>query len=308
MNKVWAGVFIALQLSACSILGGGDDKITDKSNSSIGACYAGFMEGKYEQAAQACSGLDDPQALYNMAWMYSRGKGVELNYSKAAYLMEHSARLNYVPAQHDLAVMYDGGIGVTQSYHNAFKWYQAAAGAGDLASMNALSSLYYCGDGVAVDYDQSLVWALRAASADSAAGMYQVGRLLEENKIKKEQVFDSKPINWYKRAADLQYPEAMFILAKKDYEKSRQKGQAVRQMEQAAYLGSVSAALYLGDLSAKGGLKNRINGGLNSAVAAYCWYNLAEHMGSAAAMEKIKKLTKNWNSDKLVKAKEQCGD
>jgi hypothetical protein len=294
----------AVLLSGCSWFSGSQEPAAGPEKVGIGQCQALFLEEKYSDAFSCCSGLDDPGALYNVAWMYARGKGTEPNLMKSRILMERSAAGGYTDAMLDLGRMYDLGAGGVQNYEKAFYWYSRAAERNNVSAMNSLSSLYYCGDGVEQNYSRSLLWSRRAAALNSAEGMFNVGKILDEKKVKDPDISPSDPMYWYQKAAELKYPEAVFIIAKRNYEKKAQK-EHLLEIKRAALLGSPSAALYMGNLARRGvpDLDNK-----SKSLVAYCWYSLGESLGSAEAVRLKKKLTSGWSGSRLLEAEEQCGD
>lgn len=88
----------------------------------------------YAQAAHwnelaAAQGVRDAQ--YNLAGMYTQGLGVPVDLSKAAQLLEASARQNYSPAQQALGICYEFGEGVARNRGTAIHWLSQAAAQGD---------------------------------------------------------------------------------------------------------------------------------------------------------------------------------
>ena len=318
--RIAATAALALAVSGCSVFGlFGDDQTEDEfrkpseeagvSASSVptaervpGQCYAAFLEENYESAFELCSGSEAPEALYNTAWMYGHGRGTARNLAKSRILMERAARGGHVGAMYEAGRMCDSGIGGRQSYRDAIVWYRKAAEKREIRAMNALASMYYCGDGTERDFDRSLLWSLRAADAGSGEGMYNVGRLLEEKKILPEQVAEPDADLWYKRAAEKRYPEAEFLLARRDYEKNRSSS-SVERLKRAAADGSPGAALYLGALAEKsqaGVVKSR------SKATAYCWYSLAAAGGSHEAGERMKRFASDFGASGLKSVEDNC--
>lgn len=290
----------AVMFSGCSLFfGSGDEQENQLNDRNPGRCYADFLNQKFDEAFVSCSGIDDPEALYDVAWMYSRGKGTERNLPKSRILMQKAAQGGYTEAMQELGLMYDGGIGGKQDYEKAFFWYSRAAEHKSVAAMNSLASLYYCGDGVKQDFSRSFFWSEKAASAGSSEGMYNLGRLLESGRIADPAIDQKDPDYWYRRAAELQYPEAVFTVARKSHEKSGS-SKDLAEIKRAARLGSAAAALYMGMYTEK-------SDGAGS-VEAYCWYGFAEVLGSNEAAELKNKTVLGWDKSKLLEAEEQCGN
>ena len=85
---------------------------------------------------------------YNLGLMYSNGKGVRQDYTKALEWYQKAANQGYAKAQYNLGLMYSDGKGVRQDYTKAFEWYQKAADQGNGIGKFNLGTLYYNGNGV----------------------------------------------------------------------------------------------------------------------------------------------------------------
>ncbi len=285
---------------ACSLWGcswGPDPAPEAEETRGPGICHALYLEGAYDRAFPACSGLEEPEALYETAQMYARGRGTPADHPRARRLMQKAAAAGHVRAMYELGLMYDAGIGGRADFQEAFRWYRQAAEKGHEDAMNSLGLMYSCGDGVAKDPESALRWHLTAAGKGSGRAMFHVGRLLEDGLVPPERLNGASPEDWYRKAAERQYPEAVFLLARKSYlrgKDSRSRG----EIERAAYLGSAAAAVFLGDLA----LKER-----KDPMTAFCWYSLGEAGGSSAAAEKRRALASGWKADRLERAAERCG-
>ena len=72
-------------------------------------------------AADALSSTDLAQ-MFEKAWAYENGNGVEQDFEEAVFWYRVAAEAGYAPAQCNLARCYLRGIGVTQSDEEARKW------------------------------------------------------------------------------------------------------------------------------------------------------------------------------------------
>lgn len=95
---------------------------------------------------------------YALGDMYATGKGVQTDYSEAAFWYRKAADQGFAYAQYNLGYVYDIGRGVPQDYAEAAKWYRLAAEQGSAAAQNNLGTLYQSGQGVPQDYVQALMW------------------------------------------------------------------------------------------------------------------------------------------------------
>lgn len=82
---------------------------------------------------------------FNLGTMYSAGKGVEKDLSKAFYWYERAAKLGHTKSQYGVAWMYHNGVGVEKDISKAVFWYKEAAEYEDKAAMFALGVMYYNG-------------------------------------------------------------------------------------------------------------------------------------------------------------------
>ncbi len=68
-----------------------------------------------------------PLALCNLASLYLRGRGVDLDLPRAFALFQRAAELGSAAARHNLGLMYANGEGVARSYVEAWAWLDAAS-------------------------------------------------------------------------------------------------------------------------------------------------------------------------------------
>jgi TPR repeat protein len=78
----------------------------------------------------------DAKAQYNIAYFYSRGRGVPQDNAQAAFWNRKAAEQGYVMAQHMLGYTYRYGLGVTEDYAEACFWFDLAS-AGELDATTA---------------------------------------------------------------------------------------------------------------------------------------------------------------------------
>ncbi len=310
MNNKALTLILAILLSGCSIpcwvpfLGSSQDQKVDDTkveSSSIlqeekipGYCFQEFADQLYSKAIKSCAGIDDAEAYYDMAYMYSHGLGTPVNYYASCYLMEKAAQKEHVEAMYELALMYDRGVGCRQDYKIAFKWYEKSAKKGLPKSMNALASLYYCGDGIKQDPKTALFWYYKSAQHQNSYGMYNVASLLEEG-VKSSEVLPQDPIFWYKKAANAGDPEAKFYLLKREI-KGKLSSSDVAKIKNVADQGSIQASIYLGDFYRS----------LNKKNVSFCWYYKATLKGSSSALNSLKSLTDGWSDRKFEQVKSDC--
>lgn len=101
---------------------------------------------EYDQKAFALLqvAVDDGRidALYHLGNCYARGKGAELNWTKAIELYEKAASKGSKRAQCHLGYCYHKGNGVTKDIQKAIQFYQSSAKQGNLLSIALLGQCY----------------------------------------------------------------------------------------------------------------------------------------------------------------------
>lgn len=125
----------------------------------------------YRIAAKA----KNPQALFRMGVFYLDGMGpIEKDPKKAAEYFYESAKLGYVQAQYNLACLFSEGRGLMKDDAAALFWYLQAAKQGDPASARTIGIFYLDGRGVSRSITKAEYWLKKAA----ASGDMEARRLL----------------------------------------------------------------------------------------------------------------------------------
>jgi uncharacterized protein len=102
-------------------------------------------------------------AQYNLAQMYSTGRGVDQDDAAAVVWFRKSAEQDYAFAQSNLGVMYLDGRGVPQDFTKAIIWFRKAAEQGDALAQFSLGVQYSNGPGASLDNTEALKWFRKAA-------------------------------------------------------------------------------------------------------------------------------------------------
>ncbi len=108
--------------------------------------------GEFLESAEA----GDPRAQFGLGILYHKGRGVDLDYAKAAEWYTKAALQGHPTAQNNLGVMYRRGEGVKKSPREAFTWM--AAMQGDRRAQMNLADMFWQGEGVGRDLVQAYVW------------------------------------------------------------------------------------------------------------------------------------------------------
>ena len=176
---------------------------------------------------------------------YRDGKGVFKNPSLAFNWFLKAAEKGDTASMLKVGMYYRDGEGVFKNPSSAFKWFLKAAEKGDTASMIEVGVYYRDGKWVDKDAVEARKWLRFAAERNDVRGMYEFGVCLEEVMYD-----DTWAMEWYQKAADNGYVEAMGRLGacyKRDRMfNSKDLTEAVRWLQQAADLGDAEAMRQLG--------------------------------------------------------------
>lgn len=226
-------------------------------------------------------------AQISLADLYYEGRGVPLNYFKAALWYLRAAKLGDRIAQRVLGYLYCVGEGVAQDYNEGMSWYRLAGEQGDAMAQLALASSYYHGKGVVQDYAEGVHWYQMLAE--------QHGDTLAQEKLADHFLFGTgaggvpnypEAMRWYRLAAKQGVIGAQYNLAlgyfrgdgvPQDYAK------AVRWYRLAAERGHVNAqyGLAVCYFTEKGVARDY--------AEALHWCRLAAERGSSEAQEMLRR-------------------
>ena len=114
----------------------------------------------------------DPASLSELASLYYRGKGVEINKEESFYYLHVALSLGHTRALPVLAKMYYDGVGTEQNYEKAFYYYTLAD---TPYAKFKLSEMYNLGVGVEHDYLKSIHLLVDSAEKGHVDAQYQLG-------------------------------------------------------------------------------------------------------------------------------------
>ena len=144
--------------------------------------------------------LGDPQAEFDIAWVYQNGLGVPANPAQAVLWYRRAAERGHPMAANNLGVLYKNGIGTERDYAEAMRWYRLAADAGNAEAQNNIGVLFNNGLGVERDYKQAFAWFKRAAVGGNVSAQINLG-VLFKNGIGIAQDY-GEAMRWFRRAVD----------------------------------------------------------------------------------------------------------
>ena len=113
-------------------------------NDDLTIALSAYERGEYQSAYELFTQLaqeHNPEAQYNLAFMYYGGEGIEQDDVKAAYWFEQAARSGHAAAQDTLAYMYLNGRGLKTDRVRAYAWYSVAADNGIFLAKNVSENI-----------------------------------------------------------------------------------------------------------------------------------------------------------------------
>ncbi len=113
-------------------------------------------------------------AMYNLARMFDKGRGVARNMAEAAAWYEKAANAGHTAAQASLGTLYEFGEGVPVNLAEALRLYRLAADKGEGHAMTSLGYLYAQGKGVARDPQEARKWYQMAAEKGQSRAMFNL--------------------------------------------------------------------------------------------------------------------------------------
>ena len=153
--------------------------------------WAAEKAGDYAEAVKwyrKAAEQGDAWALFNLAFMHERGKGVTQDYAEAVKLYRRAAEHGVAQAQYNLGLMYVNGAGVNQGYAEAVKLYRRAAEQGLAQAQYNLGVMYVNGEGVLQDKITAHMWYNIAAANGDSSAVYprdKVAKKLTAEQLKK---------------------------------------------------------------------------------------------------------------------------
>jgi len=153
----------------------------------------------------------DPEAQYDLASMYFRGKGVPQDYAEAVRWYRKAAEKGYTRAENALGYVYYQGKGVPQDDAEAVRWFRKAADHGDANAQSGLAFMYSQGKGMPQDYAEAVRWYSKAADQGDANAQYALGFMYRNGKGVPHD--DAEAVRWFRKAADHGDAQAQRALA-----------------------------------------------------------------------------------------------
>jgi TPR repeat protein len=121
-------------------------------------------------------------------------------YSKAVKLYVKASDEGYLPANLLLADICSAGYYAKGGKPKALEYMARSANAGDPVAMTYIGNVYFTGDRINQNFDSAIVWFSRAAALDYPKAMYLLARMYDEGKPPPLRSL-TKALYWYGEAA-----------------------------------------------------------------------------------------------------------
>lgn len=241
----------------------------------------------------------DVEAQLNLGYMYLYGiNGINIDYKQALAYYEEAAKQDSAIANNNLGSLYFSGIGTDINYDKAIYFFDKATSLGshDAAVNLAIIYLNANHDGNKSDKDfGKIADLLKQAQEDNNIAKYLLGYGYYKGLFGKKNM--TEVFQLVKAAADGQYDEAQYVLAKfylNGYGTPKNYARAVEYLQKASDQGNPEAITTLADILAEGKIYKQ------DIKKAHVLYNVAAVMGADNAAEKRDTLETNLSIEDLL--------
>jgi enhanced entry protein EnhC len=128
---------------------------------------------------EAALGKENALSAYNLGLMYEYGKGIPVDFNKAAVLFQQAADKGVSEAMNQLAGLTLYGLGVNKDVALAESWYKKAANAGNTNAMYALGLLAESNINNKPDLATALTYYTQAADKGNEKAMLALARIYD---------------------------------------------------------------------------------------------------------------------------------
>ena len=164
-----------------------------------------FIEVFEQDLKSAEQGNTD--AMCEVAYDYSDGIGVELDYEESVKWYRKAAELGNAYAMYKLGECYYEGEGVEKDKEEAVKWYRKAAEQGHAAAQCVFGYLYYDGEGVLQNYCEAVEWFRKSAEQGDGEACYYLAECYYHGKGVYQDYDEA--LRWSSKSLQLEYPQAV---------------------------------------------------------------------------------------------------
>lgn len=204
------GVDTSLSIAAAYFLNAAKGGIVDAQREA-GICYEILNQPKASATLfLAAAEQNDPYSCYKIGTFFEKGYGHEPKYELAMHFYITAATLGNEDAILVIAEKYKTGNGLEKSIINALKWWNKVIETSAVAQIE-VAICYLNGTGVNQNVERGKSLLLKAANQKSVEACIILAELEKDNVTED----GNKPyLNWLLKAAELNSPEAMYLLGK----------------------------------------------------------------------------------------------
>lgn len=147
----------------------------------------------YKRAASA----GHAHSQYLMGIYYSKTK----KYPEAFEWFKKAAEQNHPEAQYSIGKFYYNGYTGKTDYSEALKWFRKAADNNNYKAHNMIGIMYEEGKGIPQNFNSAFDHYFFAGKMGNAIAQYNIGRLIELEKVSHYSLSKSDALHWFKEAA-----------------------------------------------------------------------------------------------------------
>jgi TPR repeat protein len=176
-----------------------------------------YERGDYARALAAFNAgasAGNASSINALGVMYSEGKGVPRNDSRARELVRQAANMGHAAAQNAVGGYYYDGEGVARDHVEACNWFRKAATNGDDDGQSNYGDCLWSGQGVAQNRSEAVNWFRKAAQQGHADGQYSMGIAYQSGQGVEFDVRQARA--WYGKAAAQKHQASIRMLARMD--------------------------------------------------------------------------------------------
>jgi TPR repeat protein len=226
--------------------------------SDVGGAYE-IAAADQPEALRSCEAAAKAPGASRRLWtQYGRALETAGKNAEALAAYEKAAGQGSTAAMIGLSDMYSGGKGVAQDYTKAVRWIRKAAEASDPFAMNNLAAMYATGEGMETNFAEARHWYEKTAATGLAEAMYALGRLNRDGLGGSKDIEAAKA--WFGKAAAQDHPDALYslgVMEAKAKAGTKEREEAKRHLARAAELGVEEAAAALHRLNCPFTLKSK---------------------------------------------------
>ena len=176
-----------------------------------------YDRGDYARALAAFNAgasAGNASSINALGFLYTEGKGVPKNESRARELIRQAANMGHPNAQNAVGGYYYDGEGVARDFAEACRWFHKAAINGDDDGQSNYGDCLWRGEGVSQNRNEAVSWFRKAAEQGHADGQYSMGIAYQSGQGVEFDVRQARA--WYGKAAAQKYQPAIRMLARMD--------------------------------------------------------------------------------------------